>query len=118
MAYGSYSRIEIVREGAVVTATVDNPPINLITLALFAELAALAIEVEADDSVLVFVLKSANPEFFLAHFDVEALIAISGQPRAEMNSTGNAWHEMCDRFSSMNKLTIAQVCLLYTSRCV
>jgi enoyl-CoA hydratase/carnithine racemase len=109
MAYDSYALIDVMRHGAIITATVNNPPINLVTLPLFAELAALAIEVEADATALVFVLKSANPDFFLAHFDVEALIAISGQPRAEMTSTGNAWHEMCGRFATMNKLTIAQI---------
>ncbi len=109
MAYDSYTLIDVKRDGAVITATVDNPPINIVTLPLFGELAALAIELETDASALVFILKSAHPDFFLAHFDVEALIAISGQPRAAMTETGNAWHEMCNRFAAMNTLTIAQI---------
>ena len=39
MAYEGYQRLRVAREGRIVTATIDNPPINLITLELFGELA-------------------------------------------------------------------------------
>ena len=42
MAYDSYKLIRVTREGALVTATVNAPPINIITMALFGELARLA----------------------------------------------------------------------------
>ena len=64
MVYEGYRLIRIEREGAVVTAVVDNPPINLITMELFGELARLSSELEADPEALVFVLRSANPDFF------------------------------------------------------
>ena len=108
MAYDAYSLIHIARDGPVVTATVDNPPINIVTLALFGELAQLAIELEADPSALVFVLKSADPDFFLAHFDVAALIAIAEGPPGPVEDA-NAYHEMCNRFQTMNTVTIAQI---------
>ncbi|MBO1687904.1 enoyl-CoA hydratase/isomerase family protein, partial [Clostridium butyricum] len=57
MAYDSYKLLRIAREGALLTAIVDAPPINVITMELFQELAALAIELEADPTALVFVLK-------------------------------------------------------------
>lgn len=109
MAYRDYKLLRIARDGAVVTAIVDNPPINIITLDLFAELARLAEEIAADPDTLVFVLKSADPDFFLAHFDVAALIAIAEGPRAAMDEAGNAYHAMCDRFQTMDKVTIAQI---------
>ena len=51
--------------------TFDNPPINTITATTVAELAELTdlIEQEADLKVVVF--ESANPDFYLAHYDVE-----------------------------------------------
>ena len=60
MAYEGYELIRFVREDRVVVATIDNPPINLITPRLYAELARMSQEVEADPDALVFVLKSAD----------------------------------------------------------
>jgi enoyl-CoA hydratase/carnithine racemase len=108
MAYDGYTFIDVQRDGPLVTATVNNPPINLITMALFGELARLAEELEADPAALVFVLKSADPDFFLAHFDVAALIAMADAP-APPTDDANAYHEMCHRFRTMDKVTIAQI---------
>ena len=108
MAYDGYTLIDVQRDGPLVTATVNNPPINLITMALFGELARLAEELEADPAALVFVLKSADPDFFLAHFDVAALIAMADAP-APPTDNANAYHAMCHRFRTMNKVTIAQI---------
>lgn len=108
MAYDGYTFIDVQRDGPLVTATVNNPPINLITMALFGELARLGEELEADPAALVFVLKSADPDFFLAHFDVAALIAMADAP-APPTDDANAYHEMCHRFRTMDKVTIAQI---------
>ena len=108
MAYDGYTLIVVQRDGPLVTATVNNPPINLITMALFGELARLAEELEADPAALVFVLKSADPDFFLAHFDVAALIAMADAP-APPTDNANAYHAMCQRFRTMDKVTIAQI---------
>lgn len=108
MAYDSYKLLRIARDGAVVTAVIDAPPINVITMELFGELAALSLELEADASALVFVLKSADPDFFLAHFDVGVLIAMADAPQPPTDDA-NAYHAMCHRFASMDKVTIAQI---------
>lgn len=108
MAYDTYKLLRVEQDGALVTATIDAPPINVITLALFGELAALASELEADPVALVFVLKSADPDFFLAHFDVAALVAMADAPQAPAGDV-NTYHEMCNRFQRMDKVTIAQI---------
>ena len=74
MPYDGYQLIRIVQAGGIVTATIDNPPINIITLPLYAELARLSEDLAGDPAVRVFVLKSADPDFFLAHFDVAAIL--------------------------------------------
>ena len=108
MAFDNYSLLQVRQDGPQVTAVINNPPINLITMALFGELARLAAELAADASALVFVLKSADPDFFLAHFDVETLIAMADAP-APPTEAANAYHEMCHRFRTMDKVTIAQI---------
>ncbi|HEX4765027.1 MAG TPA: enoyl-CoA hydratase/isomerase family protein, partial [Lichenihabitans sp.] len=110
MAYEGYKLLRIAREGRIVSAVVDNPPINLITLELYGELARLAQELEADAEALVFVLKSANPDFFLAHFDVAAILSFPVDQPARRPAAGeNAYHAMCERFRTMDKVTIAQI---------
>ncbi len=110
MAYDGYQRLRIARDGRIVTATVDNPPINLITLDLFGELARVSQEVADDKDASVFVLKSANPDFFLAHFDVAAILSFPiDQPAERAEPGANAYHAMCERFRTMDKATIAQI---------
>ena len=46
MAYEGFKLIRYAREGKIVTATVDAPPINVITLELYAELSRMSREVE------------------------------------------------------------------------
>ncbi len=110
MIYAGYELIRVSREGHVLTATVDNPPINLITLQLYGELARLAEEVAADPDPLVFILKSADPDFFLAHFDVSAILSFPiNTPATRETGAANPYHMMCERFRTMNKVTIAQI---------
>ena len=110
MAYDGYRFLRIARDGRRITATVDNPPINLITLDLFGELARLSQEVADDPEPTVFVLKSANPDFFLAHFDVAAILAFPvDQPATRPEPGANADHAMCERLRTMDKATIAQI---------
>ncbi|WP_439545483.1 enoyl-CoA hydratase/isomerase family protein [Sandarakinorhabdus sp.] len=108
MAYDRYTLLAVQQDGPIVTATISNPPINLITMTLFGELAQLATELQADPAALVFVLKSADPDFFLAHFDVAALIAMADAPQPP-SEEANAYHAMCHAFRTMDKVTIAQI---------
>ncbi|NDD98101.1 MAG: hypothetical protein EBZ93_11490, partial [Actinobacteria bacterium] len=52
----------------------DHPPINLFTFEQFIETARIVEELAIDDSVRVVLLSSSNPDFFIAHFDVEAIL--------------------------------------------
>lgn len=54
------------------TATFDNPPINLIDPDTIGELQELLVALETDPCVKVVVFRSADPDFFLAHWDVLA----------------------------------------------
>ena len=51
--------------------TFDHPPINTITATTVAELAELVGLIESDPDLNVVVFDSANPDFYLAHYDVE-----------------------------------------------
>ena len=51
--------------------TFDHPPINTITAMTVAELGELVGLIEEDPDLKVVVFDSANPDFYLAHYDVE-----------------------------------------------
>jgi enoyl-CoA hydratase/carnithine racemase len=108
MAY-DYQLLNVAFEGRIAWVTVDNPPINLITLPLYGELSALSKELAADPALTVVVLKSANPDFFLAHFDVSAILGFPTDRPAERDPELNEYHAMCERFRTMDKVTIAQI---------
>jgi hypothetical protein len=48
----------------------DNPPLNLIDSVMIGELNALFSRIEASETVAVVVFDSADPDFFLAHYDI------------------------------------------------
>ena len=91
----------------VATVTIDHPPINLVTMEVFFELAVEIERLATDDSVRAVVFRSANPEWFLAHFDVEA---IQQFPREQPVPTEiGPYDQMCETLRNMPKATIAVI---------
>ena len=103
-----YRHLTITTEGRAVWVTIDNPPINLITRDLLVDLLKFSERVAADPESTVVVLQSANPDFFMAHFDVTLLQRPPGEP-PEPATELNAFDEMVERFRTMPKATIAKV---------
>jgi len=110
MAYETYKLVTVEVRGRVAYATINNPPINLINGALLDEIVRFSSELESDENLLVLVLRSANPDFFIAHFDVGAILDFPTDKPARREDYANAFfHDMCERFRLMNKITIAQI---------
>jgi len=107
MSY-DYALLTVELDEGVATATIENPPINIMTLQLFGELIRLGSQIAVDDAVQVLVMKSADPDFFIAHFDVDAIrqLPIDGEPTRQPD---NIFHQMCERYRTMEKVTIAQI---------
>jgi enoyl-CoA hydratase/carnithine racemase len=105
----SFSLIRLEVESGVCTATIDAPPINVMTIPLFVELMRLASSVAGDDAVRVVVLQSADPDFFIAHFDVEAILTFPTDTEPVRSEELNGFHAMCETFRTMPKPTIAKV---------
>jgi enoyl-CoA hydratase/carnithine racemase len=66
----SHLRMERLSRGCC-RVTFDHPPINTLTATTVAELAELVGLIEQDPDLNVVVFGSANPDFYLAHYDVE-----------------------------------------------
>ncbi|MBW2086106.1 MAG: enoyl-CoA hydratase/isomerase family protein, partial [Deltaproteobacteria bacterium] len=80
MGYEDYNCLKVRAERGVAFVTIDNPPINILTIELAGELSRLADEIAADDDVRVVVFDSADPDFFIAHFDVSLLVELPDEP--------------------------------------
>jgi enoyl-CoA hydratase/carnithine racemase len=88
--------------------TFDHPPINTITATTVAELAELVGLIEQDPNLNVVVFDSANPDFYLAHYDTEhdpARTAALG-----VGPTGmHAWLDLLVRLSRAPVVSIASI---------
>ena len=108
MAY-QYQLLDVAVHGRVATVIINNPPINIITPALYQELATLVAELQNDDDLTVVVFKSADADFFIAHYDVSNILEFPTDGEAERSLELNDFHIMCERVRTMNKVTIAQI---------
>jgi enoyl-CoA hydratase/carnithine racemase len=87
--------------------TFDNPPVNVIGTDMMRELKLLLTELESNDTVNVVVFDSADPDFYLAHYDLAADHAAT---ETLPNPTGYAaWVDITVRISKLSAVTIAAV---------
>lgn len=87
--------------------TFDNPPVNVIGPDLMRDLKELLTELESNETVKVVVFDSANPEFFLAHYDLAADPAIA---EALPGTTGYAaWVDILVRLTKLSVVTISAI---------
>ena len=108
MAYEGYDCLKFILDRGVLFITIDNPPINLFNLPLMREIYRLGKEIEADDDVRVVVFDSANPDFFIAHADVDLILQLPTETPPKSDSLG-FFHAMVDRFRTMPKVSIAKI---------
>ena len=106
---GSWTHLSVDRRSrSYCRVTFDHPPINTITAATVAELAELVGLIEQDPDLNVVVFDSANPDFYLAHYDTEhdpARTAALG-----VGPTGmHAWLDLLVRLSRAPVVSIASI---------
>ena len=61
-------------DGGIVSVVIDHPPTNLLDGALLEGLRSLLDHLEREPSVRVIIFRSADPDFFVMHGDVELLV--------------------------------------------
>jgi enoyl-CoA hydratase/carnithine racemase len=63
-----------VSERGIVTVVIDHPPTNVLDGSLLEGLRSLLDQLESDPMVRVVIFRSADPDFFVMHGDVELLV--------------------------------------------
>ncbi|MFI5793459.1 enoyl-CoA hydratase/isomerase family protein [Streptomyces sp. NPDC051677] len=86
-------------------ATFDNPPLNLMGGQMVVELRALVEAVQSDPDVAVIVFDSANPDYFIAHWD----LADSGEAMTSLPPGPTGQPPLLDVFIRLSKLPVLTV---------
>ncbi len=108
MSYQGYDCIEIAVADGVATVVIDHPPINLFDARLMVEMDRLRTEIAEDDAVRVVVFRSANPDFFIAHADVD-LIRKLPLDAAEKPTELSFFYVLVEGFRTLPKVSIGQI---------
>ena len=103
----SFETLKVHREGAVLSAEISAPPMNLLGTELVRDLVSLIQRAEADNACHVLVFTSADPDYFISHVDVTRI----GEYREEAAKlTGEASLGLLFRHLSASRLvTIAKI---------
>ncbi|MGH1490427.1 MAG: enoyl-CoA hydratase/isomerase family protein [Acidimicrobiales bacterium] len=93
----------------VAVAEIENPPVNIFSVELFRDLRALPDHLEQHTDARVLVLRSANPDFFIAHYDVtQILLAPTDEPPVRETEL-KGFHQMCEQYRTMSIPTICEI---------
>ena len=68
-----FETLAVRREGAVLFVEISAPPMNLEGPELVRDLVSLIQQAESDETVQVLVFKSADPDYFISHVDVNRI---------------------------------------------
>ena len=109
MKYGRFKFLKIrIDQAGVAFVTIDNPPMNLLNMELIGEFNRLQRKIAKDDDVRVIVFDSADPDFFIAHFDVSSLAVLPDEPPPKPDVLVGM-HPVCEAFRTMPKVSIAKL---------
>jgi enoyl-CoA hydratase/carnithine racemase len=107
MPYSDYKCFQFRFDSGVAFVSIDHPPINLLDEVLSQEFDKLGRELEADERILVVVLQSANPDFFIAHSGLGRVRA--GSKTVSHTRSFRLTQMIGERFRNSSKVTIAKV---------
>lgn len=106
----TFQTLELQQHGALLRVTLKNPPINLMSVLMVQELFQLAGRLHADPGVQVVLLDSADPDFFIAHFDLDDLVRAASDPsQASRYPDINVLQSLGLSWGALPQLRIAKV---------
>lgn len=113
-SYPDYTALRITIQAGVAQVTIDYPPVNVLGLTLIGDLARFAAAVRHDEQVRVIVLQSANPDFFVAHVDMElinqseAFAELAGALYPDPSPL-NLFQQLHEQWRTLPQVTIAKL---------
>ena len=109
MDHDAYRTLRIRQKDAVVHVTIDNPPINVLSVAVMTDLRHLLTTLAADDTIRVIVFDSADPDFFLAHVDMTATPQALAELMADLPEGINVFQAVGEQLRHQPQVTIVKL---------
>lgn len=109
MGLDSLRTLRVTQDGHVARVRIDHGEINLMDAAMMGDLWRVVNWLRAaGDEVRVVVLESANPEFFIAHVDLDLLAAAAGDP-ADTEAAVGSFQDLVGAFRALDQVTIGVI---------
>ena len=108
----SFTTFSTEKNGAVLTVRLDHGEVNIMTAAMAGELFVLVGQLAVDTETKVVIFESANPDFFIAHFEIaDILKVIEGDPSVPVSKTPelNVLQALGLSLQNLMQVTIAKV---------
>ena len=103
----TFDTLKVRYDGNVLFVDIAAPPMNLLGPEMVRDLVALIRQAEADEAVRVLVFRSADPDYFIAHVDVNRIAEYRAEAAKLVDEPSMA---MLLRYLSNSRLvTIAQI---------
>ena len=104
----AYEALRFDVAAGVAFVTLDHPPVNLLDALMIGDLWSVANRLAEDDAARVVVVRSADPEFFIAHADLRLIQAL---PRdvTERGTELAVIHQFMERWRTLPQVTIAEI---------
>lgn len=110
----NFSTFSLQQDGALLRVTLNNPPVNLMSGKMTEELFMLGGRLHVDPGVKVVLFDSADPDFFIAHFDLEDMVASANDPsKASKYPDMNVLQSLALSWKNLPQIKIAKI----TGRC-
>jgi enoyl-CoA hydratase/carnithine racemase len=103
-----YQTLGIEVDAGVAFVTLDHPPVNLLDATMIGDLWRLVNSLPDRDDVRVVVVRSADPEFFIAHADLR-LIQQLPRDVTERAQEITGIHQFMEQWRTLPQVTIAQL---------
>ena len=108
MNYENFKTLSVTTDQGVAFVTLQHGELNLLDMDMLIDLDRLGRAIELDDQVKVMVLQSANPDFFVAHADLNSIATLPAEPAPREETLG--WiNQVLDRFRTSPKVSIAKI---------
>lgn len=98
------NKLSIIHNNGIATVTINNPPVNVLTIDLINEVNAFVLSLKDDRETKIVVFKSLHETFFLAHLDLNVINGTQGGQAASIE-----FNHMITNIKAMKQLSIAAV---------
>jgi enoyl-CoA hydratase/carnithine racemase len=109
MDHDAFPTLRIGRKGGVAHVTIDNPPVNVLSVAVMTDLRHLLTTLAGDDTVRVIVFDSADPDFLLAHVDMTATPEALAELMADLPEGVNVFQAVGEQLRRQPQVTIVKL---------